>query len=107
VRSRFVRSSTSGRVIDEVVAAHGRKLNVAVLMQNVFSVLHVVARSDLIATVPSRLAQGVPGQPALQMLAPPIAIPELRIHLFWHERSHRETSHRWFRQLLTDAAKSM
>lgn len=107
VRSRFVRNSTSGRVIDEVAAAHGRKLNVVVLMQNVFTVFHGVAHSDLIATVPSRLVQGVPGQLPLQVLEPPIAIPDLRIHLFWHERTHQEPSHRWFRQLLIESAKSL
>jgi DNA-binding transcriptional LysR family regulator len=107
VRSRFVRNSTSGRVIDEVVAAHGRKLNVAVLMQNVFTVFHAVAHSDLIATVPSRLVQGVPTQLPIQVLDTPITIPDLRINLFWHERTHQETSHRWFRQLLTEVAKSL
>ena len=107
VRSRFVRNSTSGRVIDEVVAAHGRELNVAVLMQNVFTVFHAVAYSDLIATVPSRLVQGGAGPLALQLLDPPLAIPDLRIHLFWHERTHQETSHRWFRQVLIETAKSL
>lgn len=107
VRSRFVRNSTSGRVIDEVAAAQGRELNVAVLMQNVFTVFHAVAHSDLIATVPSRLVQGVTGQLPLQLLEPPLPIPELRIHLFWHERTHQEASHRWFRQILIDTAKSL
>lgn len=107
VRSRFVRNSTSGRVIDEVAAAHGGKLNVAVLMQNVFTVFHVVAHSDLIATVPSRLVQGVAGQLPLQVLEPPLSIPDIRISLFWHERTHQEAPHRWFRQLLTDTAKSL
>jgi DNA-binding transcriptional LysR family regulator len=107
VRTRFVRNSTSGRVIDEVAAAHGGKLNVAVLMQNVFSMFHVVAHSDLIATVPSRLVQGVSGQLPIQVLMPPIAIPDIRINLFWHERTHQEASHRWFRQLLVEVAKSL
>lgn len=107
VRSRFVRNSTSGRVIDEVVAAHGRKLNVAVLMQNVFSVFHVVAHSDLIATVPSRLVQDVSSQLPIQLLEPPVTIPDLRINLFWHERTHQEASHRWFRQLLADVVKTL
>ena len=43
----------------------------------------------------------------LQVLEPPIAIPDIRISLFWHERTHKEPSHRWFRQLLTDTAKSL
>lgn len=107
VRSRFVRNSTSGRVIDEVAASHGRKLNVALLMQNFFTVFHTVVHSDLIATVPERLAHGALNQLPVQVLAPPISIPDARVSMFWHERTHQEASHRWFRQLLTDVVKTL
>ncbi len=105
VRSRFVRNSPSGRVIDEVVASHGKKLRIALLMQNFWTVFHTVAHTDLIATVPARLAQGVADQLSLQVLEPPISVPDMRIGVFWHERTHKEASHRWFRQILADAVK--
>jgi len=107
VRSRFVRNSTAGRVIDEIAAAHGRKLNVAVLMQNFITVFHTVAHSNLIATVPEQLARSALHQLPVQVLTPPISIPDARINMFWHERTHQEASHRWFRQLLTECAKSL
>ncbi len=107
VRSRFMRNSPSGRVIDEVVASHGRKLRIALLMQNFLTVFYTVEHADLIATVPARLAQGLAEQLALQVIEPPLNIPDMRISLYWHERTHREASHRWFRQLLADCAKSL
>lgn len=107
VRSRFVRNSPSGRVIDEVVVSHGRKLRIALLMQNFLTAFHTVAHTDLIATVPARLAHGLAEQLSLQVLEPPISVPDMRIAVYWHERTHKEASHRWFRQKLADVAKML
>lgn len=104
VRSRFVRNSTSGRVIDETVAAHGGKLRIALLMQNFLTVFYTMAHSDLIATVPARLARGLAEVLPLQVLESPLNVPDMRIGVFWHERTHKEASHRWFRQMLSEVA---
>jgi DNA-binding transcriptional LysR family regulator len=107
VRSRFVRNSTSGRVIDEVVASYGKKLRIALLMQNFLTVFYTVAHSDLIATVPARLAKGLAEELPLQILEPPLNVPDMRIGVYWHERTHKEASHRWFRQILAEVAKTL
>ncbi|RPJ46278.1 MAG: LysR family transcriptional regulator [Betaproteobacteria bacterium] len=107
VRSRFMRNSPSGRVIDEVVASHGRKLRIALLMQNFLTVFYTVAHTDLIATVPERLARGLADQLSLQALEPPVNIPDMRISMYWHERTQKEASHRWFRQILADVVKEL
>ncbi len=106
VRPRLGYGQTGLR-IDKMVASHGRKLRVALLAQNFLTVSHAVARSDLIAAVPERVAQIMAQHLSLQVLDPPLDLPGMRIGVYWHERTHRQPSHRWFRQTLIEVAKSL
>ena len=56
----------------------------------------LVARSDLIATVPERLVRDRIKQ--LQVFEPPLAVEGFAIGLVWHERTHRHPAHRWLRE---------
>jgi len=107
VQPRFTRPSTSGQVIDDAVAAYRRKMNVALVVQSFLSVAHTVAQTDLIATVPDRLARTLTGPLLLQNLKVPLDLPELRMGVYWHERTHQDPAHRWFRRLLGDVARTL
>lgn len=109
VRPQFVARGSTGRLIDDTVAAHGGKLSVALSVHNFLTVFETVAASNMIATVPQRVAQRILGQLPLelQVLKPPLDFPELRACVYWHERSHRQPSHRWFRQVLVDIARAL
>ena len=97
----------SGRVIDEAVARAGGKLHVAMLAQNYGAVLNTVAQSNLIAMVSERMLKSNRNPLALQILEPPLKLPEMRVNLFWHERTHKDPRHRWFRQLITTVAREL
>jgi hypothetical protein len=58
----------------------------------------VVAGSDLVALVPSRVANG--GDEALQVLKPPVVVEGFALSLIWHERTHDHAAHRWIRDSL-------
>lgn len=64
----------------------------------------VVAETDLIATVPERLAEVFAATLGLQILKLPFAYSDPNVLMVWHERSHRDGSHRWLRQIFRDAA---
>jgi DNA-binding transcriptional LysR family regulator len=55
----------------------------------------VLAGSDLVAMLPSRLVRDT-GQ--LQAYAPPIDVPGYEMTMLWHERSHRDPAHQWLRE---------
>jgi DNA-binding transcriptional LysR family regulator len=67
----------------------------------------IVARSNLLATVPQRVAQTFAASLPLQVLEPPIPLPVLDVSLYWHERSHKDELHRWMRSLVIEAARSV
>jgi DNA-binding transcriptional LysR family regulator len=94
---RYMELTESGPIIDEAVAAVGQRLRIAVRAPDYLSVPFIVANSNLIATVPQRLATPFLKILPIRMLPPPLALPEISISLFWHERTQHSALHRWFR----------
>lgn len=97
----------TGPVIDDALAAIGRRARISVISQDFLTLPFLVASSDLIATVPERLAQPFLRMLSLQILPPPVKLPDLAITLFWHERSQRSPLHRWFRELTAATAATL
>jgi DNA-binding transcriptional LysR family regulator len=107
VRSQLSVATTTGRVIDEAAGALGAKLRLMLLVQNYLTIPYVVAQSDVVATVPERLARGFIDQLPLQLIEPPLKLPTVKFALYWHERTHKDPRHRWFRQVVADIAKAI
>ena len=74
------------------------------MVRNRAVVPFIVASSDLIATVPERLARLFASMLKLQVLAAPLAIPPFRLAMLWHERNDRDAAHLWLRNLIAKTA---
>jgi len=99
----FYKSEGPG-VIDTILAQHGYARRVATFVPHFVAVPFMVAASDLIATVPERLARVFARVLKLQVLAAPLAIPPFRLAMLWHERNDRDAAHLWLRTLIADTA---
>jgi len=99
------RRSVSMGAVDSAVAAAGGKLRVAVRVQHAYGLAQIVARSALVGVVPERFAQHLRAELPLQVISIPISIPEQRMALYWHERSHKEEAQRWFRSVVTEIVR--
>jgi DNA-binding transcriptional LysR family regulator len=85
-----------GGPVDAALGKLGRKRSIAVSAASFLFVLELIARSDLIATVPERLVRE--RAELLQVLEPPLPVEGFTIGLAWHERTHRHPAHRWVRE---------
>jgi DNA-binding transcriptional LysR family regulator len=79
----------------------------AILVPHFASVGFMVAASDLIATVPERLALQFNRSLKLQMLPVPVSMPPFRTMMLWHERSHSDPAHTWLRNLIAETAAKL
>ncbi|MBR9901465.1 MAG: LysR family transcriptional regulator [Rhodospirillales bacterium] len=84
---------------DDALAALGRKRNVALSAPGFLVVPEIVARSDMIALVPSRVAQGRTGQ--IRMFDPPMPVTGFDMALIWHDRTTTHPLHRWLRDRIS------
>jgi DNA-binding transcriptional LysR family regulator len=93
--------------IDRAVATHGRRLRIAMVSHDYIAVPHIVSQSNLIATVPERLADLLMKQLPLRKYDCPVKVPGHAIRLYWHDRTHKSPLHRWFRSLVTEVAATL
>lgn len=107
VRVQTPRTSVSSGALDQAATALQHTLDVTLKVQNLAVMSEVVSASDLVATLPERLAVRLQEKYPLQVLPLPLAVPDIRMALYWHERTHKHAAHRWFRQAVSDAAKTV
>ncbi len=70
---------------------------VVVRCQRYETACRIVATSDLLLTMPLRLAEVRRRLLDLRVFAPPIRIPGIEIRLYWHRRSDESPVNRWLR----------
>ncbi|HMG34280.1 MAG TPA: LysR family transcriptional regulator [Blastocatellia bacterium] len=99
----FYKSEGSG-VVDTILEQRGYSRRVASFVPHFATVPFIVAASDLIATMPERLALKLSPVLKLQVLPVPIAIPPFRLTMLWHSHSDRDPAHIWLRGLIAEAA---
>ncbi|WP_145203740.1 LysR family transcriptional regulator [Sphingobium sp. B2] len=58
----------------------------------------LIGETDLILTIPRRVAGFLQSQLGLAIVRPPIELPRFRVKQYWHERSKHDPGHRWLRQ---------
>lgn len=84
-------------VTDEVLANAGLTRKVALSVPHFLFVRSVLASTDLVAMLPSRLVRD---SPELKVVEPPIEVPGYEMSMLWHERSHRDPAHQWLREFI-------
>lgn len=94
-------------VIDTILAQKGLTRPLAVIAPHFASVPFIVAESDLIATVPRRLAARFSKALKLQVLPIPFTMPPFRLTMLWHERVDSDPAHAWLRGLIMETAKNL
>jgi DNA-binding transcriptional LysR family regulator len=84
------------RVIEEAFERAG--IRVALRVPHFTVVPMVLERSDLILTLPARVARVFERQGKLKSLPTPVAIPAADVGVHWHERFEADPGNRWLRE---------
>lgn len=96
---------SSQLIVQDAVQRAGLRREVVVRLPNYLGLSAIVAQTDLIATVPQRLAEQWAKVEALRVSTPPFACPQYEVSQYWHERFHRDPAHRWLRHTIATLFK--
>lgn len=91
--------------VDEALAKRGLNRNITVLTRHYQLPRELVANSDLVATLPSRIARYQARHLRLAVLEPPIELPPLEIGIAWGAVEHYDLAHRWLRERIIHIAR--
>ena len=68
---------------------------------------YLLPNTDLVFTTARHFAVHYARMLPLVVSVAPFDFPRMRFYQLWHERSQQSLPHRWFRGLLSDAARRM
>ncbi|MCM5680038.1 LysR family transcriptional regulator [Schlegelella sp. S2-27] len=95
-----VAAGTGHGKVDELMKRGGVARNVRLTVPHYVSVGHILQGSDMIATVPDRLATRLLEPFDLVKVPHPAKLPDVSINMFWHAKYHRSPVNRWLRDLV-------
>jgi DNA-binding transcriptional LysR family regulator len=96
----------SQELFEYALAKRGLERRCVLRIPHFMSVPFVVASTDLIVTVPEAVAAFFSGLVNLQVLDPPIDVPEFAVRQFWHRRFHRDARVIWLRSIMSEFYQS-
>ena len=94
-----------GGPVDRALALHGLRRRVVVMLPHFLAAVELVATTDLVLTLPRRLAE-VLCSPGLLVRPPPLRLDPIQLLALWHHRHHHDRGHRWLREQLWSVAES-
>ena len=104
-RKRFLEASHAlvsyrggHRVIEEALDRAGISRRIALRVPHFTVVPMVLERSDMILTLPARVARVYERRGNFKSLPLPVPIPPADVGVHWHERFEADAGNRWLRQ---------
>lgn len=94
-------------VVDAILAARGLHRRIAVVLPSSAGLPYVVAATDLIATLPSRIVNDLEATPGLRVVPAPLPPVEVSPHLFWHPRTENSPLRAWLRAVIKDTSAQL
>lgn len=90
-------------VEDFELGRHGVQRRVALRCQHYFAAVRVVSETDLLLTVPERMAKVVLQHSDMQIVPFPLDLPRYEIYLMWHANMDNDPANRWLREQVIEA----
>jgi len=66
------------------------------------AVPYIISNSDLLVTVPQKLAESAATPFKLHYQSTPLRLPDLQTNIFWHRRFHQDQGSQWLRNLIVE-----
>lgn len=100
-------TGTGASMMDTVLQAQGLSRNIVMRVPHFLVAPMIIAKSDLICTMPKRVAEPFAEAGWLKLLPPPLACPNFEIDLLWHKRFDADPGQAWLRDLIVDVSASL
>lgn len=95
-------AGTGQDLVEKTLTRKGIQRKIALSLPTLPGLGNLLANTDLVATVPMRVAQTLVRIAQVKLLTPPIAFPSFMIKQHWHERYQHDPANRWLRSQMAD-----
>lgn len=92
--------------VDDALAAHGKQRHIALWLPYFATAGLVCTSSNVIVTLPTRVAAALAANAGLTLLEPPLEVSGFGYRMLWHERTHDDPGATWLRDMVAAIAGS-
>ena len=92
-------------LVDRALSQLGAKRHVAITLPFFVPAILAIAQTDLVLTVPRRLAEITAAMAGVRVVEAPREIKSFPYFMAWHPRLTNEPAHKWFREQLRAAVR--
>ena len=90
----------SQEIFERVLVRHRIRRREVLQTPHFMSIPHIIARSDLVATVPMAVGTSFSKFMGIRLIKPPIEVPRIDLRQYWHRKFHHDPHSRWLRSLV-------
>jgi DNA-binding transcriptional LysR family regulator len=90
-------------ILDDTLDKKGLQRRVQLKIPYFASAAWTIEHSDMVLTVPRRLAKRLAKIARIRSIEPPLELSEFRYIQVWHPRMDSDPAHQWLRRLFTEA----
>lgn len=101
------RTGTRVGLIDEWLAERGLARRIALIVPHFLSAPFIVAKTDMILSLPERIAHGFVGLAPLSIVPIPIELPAYDLVMIWHPLHDPDPAHRWLRDQIVETCREI
>jgi len=92
------RTGTRIGLVDEWLAEKGLERRIALIVPHFLSAPFIVAKTDMVLSLPERIAKQFIGLAPLRILPIPMDLPAYNLVMVWHPLRKNDPAHRWLRE---------
>jgi DNA-binding transcriptional LysR family regulator len=92
-------------IVEQRLAAIGAKRHCRIWVPYHTTAIHSLAGTNLVATVPRRMAELEASNPAIKVLKSPAVLGTFKYLMAWHPRMNNDAAHLWLRSVIREAGK--
>lgn len=101
------RTGSNVGIIDQVLTELGLERRIKLIVPHFLSAPLIVAKTDMILSLPYRIAEQFTKIASLAIFPVPLELPDYDLCMIWHPLQDKDPAHLWLREIIVTACKSI
>jgi len=97
----------TGGILDELLEQQGKHRAVSISLPQFFAAPYIVMKTDSLMTVTARIGRVLEEAYPLRVFEHPVGLRSFTIGQLWHQRTHTDPTHQWFRKAIFEVARTL
>ena len=100
-------SGVEDGIVDQWLNQHNLSRKIVLIVPHFLSAPLIIAQTDMVLTLPYRVAEKFVQMAPLKLLHPPIELPRYQLSMIWHPLYEKDPADQWLRKLIKTVSQQI